>query len=156
MAFAKKPRPSCKAKAVDFLSRSDQSIRRLSDKLKQKEYTEEEIEETIGWLQDKHFLQEEEGCRRRFENLYHASSYSLRQIVAKLQQKGYEREMIEDCVPEDTDGREYEVAYKVASRKFKPGADKGKIYQHLCMKGFGYDIARNVVEDLLLEWEESE
>ncbi len=154
MTFAKKPRPSCKAKAVDFLSRSDQSIRRLSEKLKQKEYCEEEIEETIQWLQDKHFLQEEEGCRRRFENLYTASSYSLRQIVAKLQQKGYARDMIEDCIPEDTDGREYDVAYKVAARKFKPGADKGKMYQHLCMKGFGYDVARNVVEDLLLSWEE--
>ena len=50
-----RPRPSCKAKAVDFLARSDQSIRRLTEKLQRKEYTEEEIQETIDWLQEKHF-----------------------------------------------------------------------------------------------------
>lgn len=50
-----RPRPSCKAKAVDFLARSDQSIRRLTEKLQRKEYTDEEIQETIDWLQEKHF-----------------------------------------------------------------------------------------------------
>ena len=155
MGFAKRPRPSCKAKAMDLLARSDQSIRRLSGKLRQKGYTQEEIEETIGWLQDRHFLQEEEGCRRRFENLYNAGSYSLRQIVAKLQMKGYDREMIAECVPDDTGDREYEVAYKLASRKFRPGTDKDRIYRYLSMKGFGYGIARNVTEDLLLAWEDS-
>ena len=89
--------PSCKAKAVEFLARSDQSIRRLSDKLSRKGYGEDEIEETIQWLQSKRFIQEEEGCRRRFEFLYHDSSYSVRQIVAKLQQQGYDRDMIREC-----------------------------------------------------------
>lgn len=50
-----RPRLSCKAKAVDFLARSDQSIRRLTEKLQRKEYTDEEIQETIDWLQENIF-----------------------------------------------------------------------------------------------------
>ena len=146
--------PSCKAKAVEFLARSDQSIRRLSDKLSRKGYGEDEIEETIQWLQSKRFIQEEEGCRRRFEFLYHDSSYSVRQIVAKLQQQGYDRDMIRECIPDDTDEREYAVAMKVVRRRFKAGTEQQKMMQHLYMKGFDYDTARNAVEDLRLEWDE--
>ncbi len=146
--------PSCREKAVELLARSDQSIRRLSDKLLRKGYSEEEVSETIAWLQEKRFIQEEDGCRRRFEFLYNDSSYSVRQIVAKLQQQGYERDMIRECVPDDTDEREYAAAVKVLRRRFKAGAEPQKMFQHLCMKGFAYDTARNAVEDLRLEWEE--
>lgn len=146
--------PSCKAKAVELLARSDQSIRRLSDKLARKGYGEDEIEETIQWLQSKRFIQEEEGCRRRFEFLYHDSSYSVRQIVAKLQLQGYDRDMLRECIPDDTDEREYAAAVKVLRRRFKAGAESQKMFQHLCMKGFAYDTARNAVEDLRLEWDE--
>ena len=41
-------RPSCKAKAVDFLARSDQSIRRLTEKLQRKDcllYTSDAADE---------------------------------------------------------------------------------------------------------------
>lgn len=148
----KRPRPSCKAKAVDFLARSDQSIQRLTEKLRRKEYSQEEIQETIDWLQEKHFLQEEDGCQRRFENMYQNTVYSLRQIVAKLRQQGYDRDLVQSFVPDDTEEREYQAAYKVISRKFKQGSDKQRMYQHLCMKGFGYDTARNAVEDLLYQW----
>ena len=146
-------KPSCKAKAVDFLARSDQSIKRLTEKLQRKEYSQEEIQETIEWLQEKHFLQEEDGCQRRLENMYQNTVYSLRQIVAKLCQQGYDKDLIQSFVPDDTEEREYQAAYRVISRKFKPGTEKQKMYQHLCMKGFGYDTARNAVEDLVYQWE---
>ena len=85
--------------------------------------------------------------------MYQNTVYSLRQIVVKLRQQGYDKDLVQSFVPDDTTEREYKAAYKVISRKFKPGADKQKIYQHLCMKGFDYDVARNAVEDLLYAWE---
>lgn len=150
---AQKPKPSCKAKAMDLLARSDQSIRKLTEKLRRKEYSEEEIEETIAWLEAKHFLQEEAGCQRRFSYLYEDSTNSVRQIVVKLQQQGYEREMIRACIPDDIASRDYKKAMKVLKMRFKPQADARKMYQHLYMKGFDYDAARNAVEDIQLQWE---
>lgn len=149
----KRSKPSCKAKAVDFLARSDQSIKRLTEKLQRKEYSDEEIQTTIDWLKEKHFLQEEAGCQRRLENMYQNTTYSLRQIVAKLRQQGYDSDLIQSFVPADTAEREYQAAYKVISRKYKAGADRQKMYQHLCMKGFGYDTTRNAIEDLIYQWE---
>ncbi len=101
-----RPRPYCKVKAVDFLARSDQSIRRLTEKLQRKEYTDEEIQETIDWLQEKHFLREEDGCQRRFEHMYQNTIYSLRQIVVKLRQQGYDKDLVQSFVPDDTTERE--------------------------------------------------
>lgn len=147
---------SCKAKAMDLLARSDQSIRRLTEKLQHREYSEEEIQETMAWLEAQGFIKEAEGCQRRAEFLYHNSSYSLRQIKVKLRQQGYEGDMVEEFLPEDSDERERETALKVIRRKYKPGTDKRKMYQHLCQKGFGYDVARYAVETLAEEWEMAE
>lgn len=154
-AKATKPKPSCKAKAMELLARSDQSTRKLREKLQRKEYPEEEIAAAITWLEEKHFLQEEAGCQRRFQYLYEDSTNSVRQIVVKLQKQGYEREMIRACIPEDISEREYQKAMKVLRIRFKPGADARKMYNHLYMKGFDYDAARNAVEDTQLKWDEA-
>ena len=78
-----KNKVSCKAKAVDLLARSDQSRKRLIEKLKRSKYSEEEIEETVAWLEEKRYLREEDCCERRFQYMYEDSSYSLRQICVK-------------------------------------------------------------------------
>ena len=46
-AKSKRPQPSCKAKAVDLLARSDQSVKKLTEKLKRRSYDSADIEETI-------------------------------------------------------------------------------------------------------------
>ena len=84
-----KNKVSCKAKAVDLLARSDQSRKRLIEKLKRSKYSEEEIEETVAWLEEKRYLREEDCCERRFQYMYEDSSYSLRQICVKLMQQGF-------------------------------------------------------------------
>ena len=152
----KRPQPSCKAKAIDFLSRSDQSIKKLTEKLKRKAYTSEEIEDTINWLKEKHYLNEEEGCRRKFNYLYQESSASVKQICLKLQQQGYDRYMIQDCVPEDTYRRELQVASKLMHSKYKIGTDYKKMMQGLYLKGFGYDVANAAIEAYMAQWEELE
>ncbi|WP_027405599.1 regulatory protein RecX [Anaerovibrio sp. RM50] len=151
-----RPKPSAKAKAVDLLSRSDQSVRRLTEKLARKDYSEEEIQETIEWLQEKHYVDDEAGCKRRFEYLYESSGYSVKQICAKLMQKGYDSSLVRSCVPDDIYDRELEKAGRVVRSKFKPGADFRKMQQYLYGKGFDYSAARDAIEDYRQEWPEEE
>ncbi|MCR5175305.1 MAG: recombination regulator RecX [Anaerovibrio sp.] len=146
------PRPSAKAKAVDLLSRSDQSVRLLSTKLARKQYSEEEIQEAVQWLQEKHYIDDEAGCRRRFDYLYNSSSYSVKQICAKLMQKGYDSSLVQDCVPDDIYEREFQKAIKVLTGKFKGNASFQKMMQYLYQKGFSYDAARNAVEHFMAEF----
>lgn len=151
-----RPKPSAKAKAVDLLSRSDQSVRRLTEKLTRKEYSEDEIKETIEWLQDKHYIDDEAGCRRRFEYLYESSSYSVKQICAKLMQKGYDSSLVRSCVPDDIYTRELEKAGRVVRSRFKPGADFRKMQQYMYGKGFDYSAARDAIDDYRQEWPEED
>lgn len=151
-----RPKLSAKAKAVDLLSRSDQSVRRLTEKLTRKEYSEDEIKETIEWLQEKHYIDDEAGCKRRFDYLYESSSYSVKQICVKLMQKGYDSSLVRSCVPDDIYDRELEKAGKVVRSKFKPGADFRKMQQYMYGKGFDYSAARDAIEDYRQEWPEED
>lgn len=151
-----RPKLSAKAKAVDLLSRSDQSVRRLTEKLTRKEYSEDEIKETIEWLQEKHYIDDEAGCKRRFDYLYESSSYSVKQICAKLMQKGYDSSLVRSCVPDDIYDRELEKAGKVVRSKFKPGTDFRKMQQYMYGKGFDYSAARDAIEDYRQEWPEED
>lgn len=149
-----KKRLSCLAKAMDYVARSEQSKKRLRDKLQRAKYDEDEIEEAIEWLEGKRYINEEEGCQRRFQLLYEAENCSVRQICFKLIQQGYERDMVEDAIPEDIQQHEENAAYRIASHKFKAGTDPRKMMQYLYTKGFQYGDAQSAVERLLDEWEE--
>lgn len=148
-----RPKPTCLAKAVDLLYRSDQSKKRLSMKLRHAKYSEDEIDEALERLEGKGYIREQESCQRKFQNMYDAENCSVRQICVKLVQQGYERDMVEDCIPDYTDEHEERAAYKIASHKFKVGTEPKKMYQYLCSKGFQYDVAQNTVEKLLSEWD---
>lgn len=143
------PKISAKAKAVEMLARSDQSVRRLKEKLTRKDYDQGEIQETIQWLQDKHYVDDEAGCQRRFAYLYESSSYSVKQICAKLMQKGYDSELVRSCVPEDIYDRELEKAGRVLQRKYKTPVEFPKMMQYLYSKGFNYEAARDAIEQYL-------
>ncbi|ORU01216.1 hypothetical protein D081_0035 [Anaerovibrio sp. JC8] len=149
-------KPSAKAKAVDLLSRSDQSVRRLKEKLARKDYSEEEIQETVEWLQEKHFIDDEAGCQRRFEYLYESSSYSVKQICAKLMQKGYDSSLVRSCVPEEIYDRELAKASRVLRSKFRPGADMRKMQQYLYTRGYDFSAARDAIEAYRQEWPEED
>lgn len=149
-----KEKLSCLAKAMDYLARSDQSKNRLMDKLKRCKYSESEIEDAITYLEEKRYIREEDGCQRRFQNMYEAENCSVRQICVKLVQQGYERDMVEDCIPEYVDEHEENAAYRIVSHKFKKDTDPRKMMQYLYTKGFQYDNAQSAVEKLMAEWEE--
>lgn len=138
---------SAKAKAVELLSRSDQSVRRLSDKLRHKNYSQEEIEDAVGWLEEKHYIDDEASCSRRFQYMYESSSSSVKQICAKLMQQGYPSDIVRSCVPDDNYQREYNKASKVLRTKFKKPVDFRRMMQFLYSKGFEYDAARNAAEE---------
>ncbi|WP_294158407.1 regulatory protein RecX [uncultured Selenomonas sp.] len=132
--------------AVDLLARQEQSTARLREKLARKGYPEEEIDAAIEKLEAKHILDDAGACEHQFNFLYNESSRSVRQIVVKLQQRGFERSMIRDCIPDDTYEREKTAALHVLSLKYKKTADPRKMMANLYQKGFDTDVARAAVE----------
>ncbi len=132
--------------AVDLLARQEQSSAKLREKLKRKNYDEEEIEAALQRLMELHYLDDAGACQRQFDFLYEESRSSVRQIVAKLLQRGFESSMIKSCIPSDTYEREKEAALRVLSLKYHRPADPRKMMANLYQKGFAVDAAWAAVE----------
>ena len=124
-------------KAVDLLARAEHSTAHLERKLAQRGYEEEEIKAALATLTERGYLDDEEACRHQFAFLYEESRQSVRQITAKLMQKGFSAALIAECVPGDTFERERDAARRCLYRR-----------------GFSTAVCRAAVADFIEEEED--
>lgn len=132
--------------AVDLLARQEHSTQKLREKLRQRGYEEEEIEAAIQRLEEKHYLNDEDACARQFQYLYENSRSSVKQIQAKLMQRGFESSLIRSCIPSDTFQRETRAALYCLRLKFRAGAEERKMMQHLYTRGFDSSAMRAAID----------
>ena len=143
--------------AAELLARQEQSSKNLRQKLSARKFDSTEIDEAIKTLQQRNYLDDNETCRRQFENLYSEEKLSVRQICAKLIQRGFEPEFVKNLIPTDSEQHDLKAASRALEKKFsKVNFDKentqeffklkNKIYQHLAMKGFSSEIISAAVE----------
>lgn len=139
---------SALAKAMDLLARQEQSSTVLRQKLLARHYSDSEIDDALAKLKKHRYLDDEETCKQQFENLYSENKLSLRQIVVRLIQHGFDRNFIEQLIPEDATERESAVAIRLLQKKFTPKSfDKAKACRFLSSRGFDADIIANLVDD---------
>ena len=146
-----KQKKSALQKATDLLAHQEQSSATLRMKLLARKYDVAEIEEALAKLQKYNYLDDEETCRHQFENLYSEGKLSVRQIVVKLIQRGFDKNFIEQLIPDDSDEHEQLVAEKLLAKKFTRGEnfDKAKAWQFLSARGFEGEIISSAVENFL-------
>lgn len=137
--------------AADLLARQEHSSRKLKEKLIRRGYTEEETDTAIDKLKAAHYLNDDDACHRAFEYFYNEKRLSVRQICQKLMQRGFEREMIEANIPEDTAEREAETAKKVLRLKFHKAVPWEKQQQYLYTRGFDGSARREAIESFMEE-----
>ena len=142
-----KPKKTALMTAVDLLARQEHSEKKLREKLLRKGYADDEVQQAIGRLVEKHYLNDADACARQFEFLYHESRSSVRQICVKLMQRGFGSSLVKDCIPADTFAREKAAALRVLALKFKPAADRQKMMANLYSKGFDSSAIRAAVEE---------
>ena len=143
-------------KATDLLAMSEQSSKNLRQKLLLRKYDAEEVDAAIEKLKKYNYLNDEEFCKRQFENFYSAGKLSVRQICIKLIQRGFDSSMIEKVIPPDTYEHELNAATTALQKKFRPQTFeddnerykfKTKIWQHLAAKGFDSEIISAAIEN---------
>ena len=131
--------------AVDYLSRQAYSEKKLREKLDRKGFPAEEIDDAVARLIERHYLDDTDLCAQQFMYLYNENRSSVRQICAKLMQRGFDHDLVRSVVPEDTFEREIAVAERLLSMKFKPTDAHQKMMAHLYQKGFSLDTAHTAV-----------
>ena len=133
--------------AVDYLARQAHSEQKLREELARKGFHEEEIDAAIAWLIERGYLDDSDLCAEQFMYLYNESRNSVRQICAKLMQRGFDHDLVRSVVPEDTFERETATAERVLAMKFKPTDKYQKMMANLYQKGFSVDVSHAAVQN---------
>lgn len=135
-------------KATELLANQEQSSAILRKKLLVRKYDAQEVDAAIDKLKKYNYLDDAEICQRQFENFYSENKLSLRQILIKLIQRGFDKNFIEQLIPDDAQEREQLVAEKLLAKKFASiKFDRNKAWQFLAARGFDTEIISSAIEN---------
>ena len=148
--------------AAALLARQEQSSKNLKRKLLAKKYSAVEAQEAIETLQERNYLNDEETCKRQFENFYSEGKLSVKQIYSKLLQRGFDSASVKNLIPRDYYEHELKAATRALEKNFAnvdfselEGEEKlkfkNKIYRHLSSKGFSSEIISAATEKFFAE-----
>ena len=135
---------------VNLLARREYSEFELRNKMQEKAFTEDEIDETIAYCQKKNWQND----KRFAENYLHARSQRIKQELRQL--KGVSSDVINEVLVE-SEINWTEISEKVLRKKFPNYAEpqttksKQKIWQYMLSHGFYSeefsDFIGNGIED---------
>lgn len=143
-----------KNKALNILSKADQSERKIREKLSN-EFEEYTINEVIDFLKSNKFIDDELLASKIVNTNINLNKCGKNKIRQNLYNKGINSEAISEALCEIDENIEFENAMYLAKKRYQrvKNEDKRKIYQkisqHLAYKGFNYDIIKKVLNKLL-------
>ena len=137
--------------AADYIAFRDRTAAELRRKLKEKEYTAEEIEEAMDFALDCGLVNDAEYSLRYAEYSLAKGRGPLR-IARDLSQKGVERSLIQATLEAQSDSEtEYETAMKLAVKELPEEAsekDFARIARKLSSRGFRSSVISRVMNRL--------
>ena len=143
--------------ALALLEFRDRTERELRQKLKEREYSAEEINETVLFLKEYRYLDDEAYADRYIRSC--AARKSRRQIRADLERKGVSREIIDLQLQETTVDEDSQIRKLLQKKGYVPGkrlepAEYRRIMGALGRRGFSGEAIRKAMESMREELEE--
>lgn len=142
----------CALFLLEYAGRTEQELRR---KLAEREYSPEEIEETVAFLLEYHYLDDEAYARSYIRT--RSLRKSSRRLRAELEQKGISRDVIEASIQENPVDEEAQIRAFLTKKGYCPETreDAGqyrRIIAALSRKGFSYEKIRSEMARMEEEW----
>lgn len=145
----------CKESAIKIIERSYKTEKEIRDKLKQKGYEEKQINKSIEFLKEYNFLNDNTYAKAFIKDKL--TSKGSQKIKYDLIKKGISKDIIEENLIQVDKNEEKEVALNLARKKYesirKNESDNyklsGKLYRFLISRGYGYDIVKDVVKEIM-------
>lgn len=141
--------------ALNFVSYKQRTKFEVEQKLKQKHYTESEIQKAIEFLEDFGYLDDKKFAKEYLQFALKQKKYSLLRIKNNLFQKGLSKDLIDEVLRDlQVDSQEFENAMNLALKKFQQLVRMNKdnpvqkVAQYLYSKGFSWEMINKVVEEL--------
>jgi len=142
-----KPVRECALSLLEYGDRTQQELRR---KLKERGYSQEEIDETVSFLLEYHFLDDAAYAERYIRS--RAASKSSRMLRMELEKKGVDREIIDQELCGAPVDEEAQVRRFLEKKGFCPEEDdpvkRRRLLAALARRGYSYDVVRHVFGEL--------
>lgn len=141
--------------AYTYLSYKPRSKKELINKLKEKKIPGNIIEDLTKLLEEQKYLNDKTYAKNFLENKLHRKPLGKRLLQMKLTEKGIDKETTEETINEFySEEKEIILAGELLKKyekkiKYKNNFDKKqKCYQYLISRGFEYEIANKVLNNL--------
>lgn len=140
-----------KERALFLLERRPLTTAMLKTKLKESDYPLEVIEQVVSFLEDYHYLDDEDYIRM-YINTY-SGRKSKRQLLYDLQQKGIARPRL-DAYFEENDyseqsGFEYQFQRYIRKRDVRDRGERQRIFHYFYSKGFSVSMIESALKNEL-------
>lgn len=165
MILKEENKNKCFNYAVFLLGKRNYFEKVLIDKLKEKEYEEEAITFTIDKLNSYGYLNEERLAKAFVNDKKRFSKKGPRYIASALKAKGVDGDLIRSALEEHYEEDEaLENCKSLLVKKldyYKRKTEdtytlKGKLFAFLAQRGYGSEVAKKAIEQVLREAEEDE
>lgn len=143
-----------KNKALNILSKADQSEKKIREKLST-DFEENTIDKVIEFLKRNNFINDNLLAQKIINTNLNLNKCGKNRIKQNLYNKGIDSSTINKAINDIDNEAEFENAMYLAKKRYEriKNEDKRKIYhklsQHLAYKGFNYDIIKRVLNKLL-------
>lgn len=140
-------------KLIDYRPRCEAEVRK---KMKEKGFGQADTDETVEYLKENNFLNDEKFARLYIESKLDIKKWGLNRIGYQLHALGVSGDTIDKCLNEYRDSTdEYATALALAEKKLSSltkddrEARYRKLSGFLGRKGYSYDVISRVIHELL-------
>lgn len=141
--------------ACNYLGFKPRSEKEVRDKLRDKGFEDEIIEDTIDFLYKYKYLNDYDYGKALINDKKNFKKAGKNLLKQELYKKGIDKDMILELVEETYDyDEEYRMAYEVCLKKYKliKNEDRNAIYRKLssllARKGYAFDIINKVIKEV--------
>lgn len=150
---------SAKASAMDCLAAAEQTGGTLRQKLLRR-YSEEAVEAAVERMTELGLINDLDYSRRFAADAVNLRGWPRRRIAAELQKKGVAEEVIAEALADVTEETEVETACALLRKQYRAKLsdrrDRDKAKAALQRRGFGYEVIRQAVTEVMRELPEAE
>ncbi len=139
--------------ALNFVSYKKRTKHQVVSRMRQMNFTEEEISLAIKFLDEFGYLDDRSFIVSYYNYALKQRKYSINKIRQDLLKKGVDKDLIDEVQKEiNTESIEYENALKIAEKKIEQLKKQNKsrilerLAQHLFVKGFSWEVINSVCD----------
>lgn len=140
--------------AIRLLAASKKSESELSSRLRKKGYPLDIIGQVIGELKAQGILSDQKLVRETVQLAMQAGRYGHRRISFELKKRGVDSREIEKALEAYPKAQEHEIAVALAQerwgklQKVEPKKRTKRLFDFLVNRGFNFELAREVVNQM--------